>query len=107
MERDEGKPGYSTDPTRFSDDDLLGRELSYGRSGFQLQFMLDIETNFDDGMFTKLITPYFTRIHPVEIEEVKHSKQKEALTTIATTFSFRFDFPAFGSAARTLALTAC
>ena len=33
--------GSSTDPTRFSDDDLLERELSYGRAGFNLQFMLD------------------------------------------------------------------
>ena len=33
--------GTSTDPDRFTDDDLLERELSYGRSGFQLQFMLD------------------------------------------------------------------
>lgn len=29
------------DPMRFDDDDLLERELSYGRSGFALQFMLD------------------------------------------------------------------
>ncbi len=33
--------GTSTDPDRFTDDDLLERELSYGRAGFQLQFMLD------------------------------------------------------------------
>ena len=33
-----GKP---TDPQRFSDIDLIERELSYGRSGFALQFMLD------------------------------------------------------------------
>jgi Holliday junction resolvasome RuvABC endonuclease subunit len=33
-----GKP---TDPKRFSDFDLLEREASYGRSGFQLQFMLN------------------------------------------------------------------
>lgn len=32
--------GKSTD-SRFSDEDLLQRELSYGRSGFKLQFMLD------------------------------------------------------------------
>lgn len=197
--------GTSTDPRRFTDDDLLERELSYGRSGFQLQFMLDtrlsdaeryplklsdlivmglspsdapekpvwaagignvvndipcvglngdryhsaaflqgawipytgsvmtidpagrgsdetavcvvkmlngflyltairayrdgysdetlksivalaktqnvnhvvIEANFGDGMFTKLINPYFTQTYPVKIEEVKHSKQKE------------------------------
>jgi hypothetical protein len=30
-----------TDPLRFDDDDLIERELSYGRSGFSLQFMLD------------------------------------------------------------------
>ena len=30
-----------TEPSRFTDVDLLEREASYGRSGFQLQFMLD------------------------------------------------------------------
>lgn len=34
----ENKP---TDPDRFDEEDLLERELSYGRSGFALQFMLD------------------------------------------------------------------
>lgn len=33
-----GKP---TDPKRFSDIDLAERELSYGKAGFALQFMLD------------------------------------------------------------------
>lgn len=37
-----------------------------------------VEANFGDGMFTKLISPYFTKTHPCRIEEVKHSKQKEA-----------------------------
>lgn len=198
--------GTSTDPRRFSDDDLLERELSYGRAGFALQFMLDtalsdqdryplrlrdllvldadirasgpenlvwgaspelilpdlpcvglngdryhrpqviapvwldftgsvmaidpsgrgkdetsyavvkmlngflflvdagglkggysaetlsmlagvarsnkvnkiiVEANFGDGMFTELLRPYLTRTHPCEVEEVKHSKQKE------------------------------
>tara|TARA_Y100000361_G_scaffold149761_1_gene164474 strand:- start:1208 stop:2836 length:1629 start_codon:yes stop_codon:yes gene_type:complete len=36
-----GTVGKSTDPDRFSDDDLLEREISYGKSGFALQFMLD------------------------------------------------------------------
>ena len=35
------KPGEPTDPLRFSEEDLLERELSYGKSGFALQFMLD------------------------------------------------------------------
>jgi len=30
-----------TDPLRFDEEDLLERELSYGKSGFALQFMLD------------------------------------------------------------------
>lgn len=35
------KVGDSVEPTRFSNEDLLEREASYGRSGFTLQFMLD------------------------------------------------------------------
>lgn len=31
----------SIDPVRFTDEDLMEREASYGRSGFALQFMLD------------------------------------------------------------------
>lgn len=43
----EALTGLPTDPKRFTDDDLLERELSYGRSGFALQFMLD--TSLSDG----------------------------------------------------------
>lgn len=39
--------GTSTEPTRFSEQDLMEREASYGRSGFALQFMLD--TTLADG----------------------------------------------------------
>jgi len=39
--------GTSSDPKRFDDEDLAKRELSYGRSGFALQFMLD--TSLSDG----------------------------------------------------------
>tara|TARA_R110000782_G_scaffold61986_3_gene127551 strand:+ start:170 stop:1849 length:1680 start_codon:yes stop_codon:yes gene_type:complete len=38
---DESLEGQPVDPKRFDDTDLLERELSYGRSGFALQFMLD------------------------------------------------------------------
>jgi len=34
-------PGAPTDPARFDSDDLMERELAYGRSMFNLQFMLD------------------------------------------------------------------
>jgi hypothetical protein len=37
-----------------------------------------IEANFGDGMYTKLITPFFARAgHKCLVEEVKHSTQKE------------------------------
>jgi hypothetical protein len=37
-----------------------------------------IESNFGDGMFTELFKPYLMKTYPVTIEEVRHSKQKEA-----------------------------
>lgn len=36
-----------------------------------------IEANFGDGMYTSLLTPIMLKIHPVTMEEVKHSIQKE------------------------------
>ena len=46
--------GRSTDPERFSDHDLDERELSYGRSGFSLQFMLDTSLSDEDKYPLKL-----------------------------------------------------
>lgn len=36
-----------------------------------------IESNFGDGMFTKLLDPFLSRTHPVAVEEVHHNIQKE------------------------------
>ena len=36
-----------------------------------------VEANFGDGMFTKLMTPIFNKIHPCTISEIKNTKQKE------------------------------
>ncbi len=36
-----------------------------------------IESNFGDGMFTKLLQPVLTRIYPCTVEEVRHTTQKE------------------------------
>jgi hypothetical protein len=41
LQEDPSLAGHTTEPTRFPDEDLAERELSYGRSGFALQFMLD------------------------------------------------------------------
>ena len=46
--------GLPVDPTRFSEDDLMERELSYGRSGFSLQFMLDTSLSDADKYPLKL-----------------------------------------------------
>lgn len=37
--------GKTVEPTRFTDEDLDERRLSYGRSGYALQFMLDTSLN--------------------------------------------------------------
>lgn len=54
VEKDPSLVGKTTDPKRFSDDDLLEREISYGRSGFQLQFMLDTSLSDADKYPLKL-----------------------------------------------------
>ncbi len=36
-----------------------------------------VEANFGDGMFSQLLKPVISRVHPVTIEEVRHSTQKE------------------------------
>lgn len=37
-----------------------------------------VESNFGDGMFLKLLTPFLVRIYPVTTTEVRHNTQKEA-----------------------------
>lgn len=37
-----------------------------------------VESNFGDGMFTKLLQPVFRKIHPVKFDEVRNTTQKEA-----------------------------
>jgi len=46
--------GTPTDPLRFDHEDLLERELSYGRSGFNMQFMLDTSLSDADRYPLKL-----------------------------------------------------
>lgn len=46
--------GETAEPDRFSHDDLLERELSYGRAGFALQFMLDVSLSDADKYPLKL-----------------------------------------------------
>lgn len=36
-----------------------------------------VESNFGDGMFTKILTPVIGKQHPCTISEIRHNKQKE------------------------------
>ncbi|MER8422466.1 phage terminase large subunit [Mesorhizobium sp. M1403] len=54
LDLDSGRVGDPSDPERFNDVDLSERELSYGRSGFSLQFMLDTSLSDEDKFPLKL-----------------------------------------------------
>jgi hypothetical protein len=54
LEEVAGLVGHSTEPSRFPDEDLRERELSYGRSGFALQFQLDTALSDADRFPLKL-----------------------------------------------------
>lgn len=57
-------------------DDTTLTELSHIAKKYKVNHVV-IESNFGDGMFMKLLQPVLGKIHPVLIEEVRHSKQKE------------------------------
>ena len=57
-------------------DDTTLTELSHIAKKYKVNHVV-IESNFGDGMFMKLLQPVLSKIHPVLIEEVRHSKQKE------------------------------
>lgn len=62
--RDPSLVGHSTEPTRFSDADLAQREMSYGRAGFNLQFMLDTRLSDLDRYPLKLRDLLVTDLDP-------------------------------------------
>lgn len=57
-------------------DDVTLTELSHIAKKYKVNHVV-VESNFGDGMFLKLLQPVLSKIHPVLIEEVRHSKQKE------------------------------
>jgi len=54
MRKDRSRIGHTSDPDRFSDIDLEERSVSYGRTGFRLQFMLDTTLSDEDRYPLKL-----------------------------------------------------
>lgn len=63
------RDGYSEDTLKA----LVSKAKFWGVNSVR------IEPNFGDGMFTQLITPFFTKSHPCDVQESKSAKgQKEA-----------------------------
>ena len=64
VELDPSLEGKSVENSRFSDKDLAERELSYGRSQFNLQFMLDTTLSDSDRYPLKLSDLMVTSLNP-------------------------------------------
>lgn len=66
------KVGTPVDPERFDEDDLVDRELTYGRSGFVMQFMLDTSLSDEERNPLKLrdfiVTDLNTDFAPVRLQ---------------------------------------
>lgn len=58
----------------YSDDNL--KLLAQEAKTFGVNDIV-VESNFGDGMFTKLFSPFLMRTHPCHIEEIRSSVQKE------------------------------
>ena len=58
------KPGEPTDPKRFDADDLLERKASYGKAGFQLQFMLNTSLSDEERYPLKVRDLIITELDP-------------------------------------------
>jgi hypothetical protein len=58
----------------YSDENL--QHLANEAKHFQVNAVV-VESNFGDGMFSKLLTPFLTRTFPVSMEEVRSNIQKE------------------------------
>ena len=63
------KPWEGTDPDRFTDDDLVEREASMGRSNFMLQFMLDTSLSDAEKFPLKMADLVVTSVNPTKAPE--------------------------------------
>jgi hypothetical protein len=76
--RDESLVGEPTDSKRFTEADLVERELEYGKAGFSLQFMLD--TALSDAERFPLRTSDLVVFQPAGTKaprQLSHAKNKE------------------------------
>ncbi len=88
LAKSEALAGKPTDPKRFSEEDLLEREASYGRSGFSLQFMLD--TRLSD------LDRYPLRVNDLIVMDLDEEEGPEKVTWSGT-YEFEYkDLPSLG-----------
>lgn len=77
--------GMPTDPKRFNEDELLSRELEYGKSGFALQFMLDTALSDYERYPLKLQDLIiFDLDKELSPEKVLHTRTKENRLQVAS-----------------------
>lgn len=67
----DGEAGQPTDPDRFDEEDLQERSISYGRSGFAKQFMLD--TSLSDA------ERYPLKLSDLIVTDIDHERAPERL----------------------------
>lgn len=84
LTRDVANHGRSVEPSRFTEQDLLEREMSYGRSGFALQFMLDTSASDADRYPLKLRDLVVMDLNPfmAPVRVVWGSSQAQRLTDV-------------------------
>jgi hypothetical protein len=69
LARDPQLVGKPTEPSRFTDQDLREREISYGLAGFSLQFMLDTDLSDEERYPLKLKDLIVTNLDPRTAQE--------------------------------------
>jgi hypothetical protein len=74
------KAGEPTDPKRFGEQDLLERKASYGRAGYQLQFMLNTalsdEERYPLKMADLIVTPCSAEEAPMTFSWLPHPDRR-------------------------------
>ena len=80
--------GTPTDPRRFSMEDLMARELSYGKAGFALQFMLD--TQLSD------VDRYPLKLSDLIVMDLSHDEAPEKVVWCSSPEKALADLPCVG-----------
>ena len=88
LDRDTSLSGKPTDPRRFDETDLMERELSYGRSGFSLQFMLDTSLSDQDR--------YPLKLNDLIVMSLNHEKAPENVIWTRQPMNVLNDLPNVG-----------